>query len=56
MTKIIITVLFLCINFLNGYAQGNVVNQKIQQAKRSGESFEAASAFTSVSGSSAQNT
>ena len=55
MKKLLTTALFLCIFLLNGYAQGNLMNQRIQQAKSSGENFEVATAFTSVSRNASQN-
>jgi len=47
--------LFLCICFLNSYAQDNVLYDEIQQAKSSGKKFEAVSAFTLASKSTTQS-
>jgi len=48
MKKLLTTVLFLCAYLFSGYAQGNLINQKIQQARNSGETFEVATAFMPV--------
>ena len=48
MKRVNLSFIFLCLCFLNGYAQDNVY-RGIQQAKSSGETFEAASVFTPVS-------
>ena len=53
MKKNLIIIFFLCICVLNSHAQGNLVNQQIQQARISGERFEVVSIFTPMSGGSA---
>ena len=47
------TVFFLCIYALDCHAQGNLINQSIQQARNAGEKFEITSALTSISSRSA---
>jgi len=49
MKKLLTTTVFLCICSFSSHAQGNLVNQSIQQAKNLGERFEVASAFSLVS-------
>ena len=56
MKKLLTTALLLCVYLFSGYAQGNLINQKIQQARNSGETFEVATAFTPVRARSAMQT
>jgi hypothetical protein len=55
MKKLSTIVIFLCICIFSGYAQGNLMQQQIQQARNSGEKFESVSAFTSISRNALQN-